>query len=179
MKKLTILAVLLLGFSLTVFAQEKSTQEAPAFTPPPPLNNEFLNWMVGEWEGWSESAMGKTSDHMTCSMALNNQFMLIGYQAKAENMTYEGRGAMTLAADGQVKGFWIDNMRSMSQGKGTLAGNILTMEWNTPGMGKGVRITERINENKFKVTEKWTMPDGNVMESRSEMTRAKATSSKY
>ncbi|MCB0304242.1 MAG: hypothetical protein KDI38_10725, partial [Calditrichaeota bacterium] len=81
-------------------------------------------------------------------------------------------GAITLK-DGALKGYWIDVMRTMSQGSGTLEGDSKsTMQW-TDAMGSHTRITEKLGEDKMRVTIKVTGPDGKPMEAMSEMTGKK------
>ena len=169
-----LLSVLLLA--APVLAQEgKENQgegmEMPA--PPQPLDNAFLNWMVGEWEGWTKSQMGQSKDWMKCEMGLNGQFLMMDYSSDMGGAgDFHGMGAITLK-DGALKGYWIDVMRTMSQGSGTLEGDSKsTMQW-TDAMGSHTRITEKLGEDKMRVTIKVTGPDGKPMEAMSEITRKK------
>ena len=178
MKRVIVMFCMFLCLSVGVFAQDKAKEEGAVFPVPKALDNSFINWMVGEWEGWSESPMGKTTDYVAYKLGLDNQFLIITYEGKGAKSSYKGRGAITLTPEGGVTGFWIDNMRTMSTGKGKIEGTKLTMEWSTPGAGQGKRITEKINHDKFVVSETWNMPDGKVMENRSEMTRVKQAAKK-
>ncbi len=65
----------------------------------------------------------------------------------------------------------------MAKGKGTREGDVLTMHWESK-MGKGTRVTKKVSDDKFVVTSTWEMPDGSKVESKSEMTRVKATTEK-
>jgi hypothetical protein len=48
---------------LPTVAQEKKDMAAEAMPmAPPPLADDFFAWMIGEWEGWTTSAMGKSQD---------------------------------------------------------------------------------------------------------------------
>lgn len=177
MKK-TVLVVLcfFIFLSLPVLAQEqeakKSETEMAAMAPPQPLDDNWSKWMVGEWEGWSESAMGKSKVWMKCEFGLDGQFVMMEITGTMENgMTYKGMGAQTVnPATGEMVGYWIDNWRGMYEGKGKPEGNTLTMIWESP-MGKAERTLVKVSDDKFTVTEKFTMPDGSMMESKSEMTR--------
>lgn len=187
MKKLFVFSLtVLLCFSVSLLAQDKGKEMGkkdmakeemakkemamPDITPPPALDNAFLKSMVGTWKGSSEGTMGKSEDWMEAQFGLNDQFLMIHYKSKWEGGEYEGRGVMTLNEDGGIAGFWIDNFREMGKGHGTIEGNKMTMNWEGK-MGKGMRVTELVGDNKFTVTEKWTMPDGSTMESKSEMMR--------
>lgn len=184
MKKLFVFSLaVLLCFSLPLLAQEEGQEMAKkemdekkmemdmsAFEPPPPLENDLLKSMAGTWKGWSEGPMGKSEDWMKAEMGLNDQFLMMEVKSKWEGGKYKGMGAMTLNEDGTVAGFWIDNYREMAKGHGTIEGNKLTMTWEGK-MGKGTRVTEMVDDKKFKVTAKWTMPDGTTMEESSEMMR--------
>jgi hypothetical protein len=53
-------------------------------------------------------------------------------------------------------------------------------EWSCQGQGgaSSVRITERVSDDKLIITEKYTLPDGSIMEDKGEMTRKKITTEK-
>ena len=61
MRKLSILLLaLLMCISLPLLAQEQEKPGTPP-APPKPLGEEW-DWMVGEWEGYTESPMGKAKE---------------------------------------------------------------------------------------------------------------------
>jgi hypothetical protein len=160
-------------------AEEKKVEmDAAQMMPPEALSDEWSKWMVGEWEGWSESAMGKSKDWFKCEFGLDGQFLMMQVSGTMENgMTYEGMGAQTINQTGEVVGYWIDNWRGMYEGKGKPEGNKLTIVWESP-MGKAERTMEKISDDKFTVIEKFSMPNGQIMESKSEMTRKAMMSEK-
>lgn len=121
--------------------------------------------------------MGKSEDWMKCEMGYGGQFLIVQYTSKSPMGEYEGGGAYTLNQSGSIEAVWIDNMRDISKGKGKREGNVMTMHWDGK-MGKGSRITEKLGDDKFKVTGKWEMADGTTMESTSEFTRVKAMADK-
>lgn len=201
MKNITILLlVLLLCAALPVLAQEKEMAEKKMdqnqMAAPQALDNAWYNWLVGEWTGWSESPMGKSDDWMQFDYALNNQFLMLKYKGKMAEMTdeqmktwktsmnlsdedvqkvkdsvFKGIGMQTINPQtGEVTGYWFDSWRNISKGSGKIADNKETMTWQS-AMGTGTRTVEKVGPDKFVVSEKWTMPDGNVMESKSEFTR--------
>ncbi|MFQ5603877.1 MAG: DUF1579 family protein [bacterium] len=182
MYKFTIAIMLIAAcLAMPLMAQDKDATKddmAAMMTAPAPLDDDFMQWMVGEWEGWSESSMGKSKDWVKYEMGLDGQFLLIHYKSQMGEISYTGMGAITKDAEtGDAIGLWIDNFRSMSNGKGKREGDTMTMNWSGK-MGSGTRITQKVSADKFVVTESWTMPDGSVMESKSELTRIKKVTEK-
>jgi len=154
--------LLLLSLILSLSAQEENVHR----TPPPPLNDAYTAWMIGEWKGETSSQMGKSTDYMKCELGLNGQFMIITFESKTEDgLSISGLGAVTLDKEGNTVGYWIDSWRIMSEGKGFREGNLSTIKWATP-MGTYIRTTEKIDENTMKVT--GVMTGANVQEMRSE-----------
>ena len=182
MRKLfVVLLALLVCVAMPLMAQEKemNKKEMPAMPEPPaPLNDDFMNWMQGEWKGWSENAMGKSEDWMKCEMGFGGQFVTIHYKSEGGPMgPYDGGGAMTLDEKGGIIGIWLDSFRDIANGKGTREGNVMTMHWESK-MGKYSRTTEKVSDDKLVATDKWEMPDGTVMEGKTELTRVKKMTDK-
>lgn len=181
MKKLFVLSLALtICFALPLMAQEKKTGEkdmASMPAPPPPLTDTYLNWLVGEWKGWSESPMGKSEDWMKCELGLGGQFMMMQFKSTSPMGKFEGAGAYTMNQEGGIEAVWIDSYRDMATGKGKRDGNVMTMHWKGK-MGTGTRVTEKLGDDKLKVTSKWEMADGSVMEGTAEYTRVKTMADK-
>ncbi len=77
---------------------------------------------------------------------------------------------------GERLGYLFDSMRCIATGTGRLEGNKKIMEWVWSGTAQGatsVHIIEKINDNKFTYNHKYTLPNGNKMEDKVEMTRKK------
>lgn len=77
---------------------------------------------------------------------------------------------------GEVVGYLFDSMRCVATGKGKREGNKEIIEWKWSVFAQGatsVRIIERINDNKFTLNHKYTLPNGKKMEDKMEMTRKK------
>ena len=77
---------------------------------------------------------------------------------------------------GERIGYLFDSQRCIAKGTGRLEGNKEIMEWEWSGTAQGatsVRIIEKINDNKFTLNHKYTLPNGNKMEDKIEMTRKK------
>lgn len=178
-KSFIVLLALTVCIAMPLMAQDKETAKKDTVAmhaSPAPLDNEYLSWMVGEWKGWSEGAMGKSEDWMKCTMDFGGQFMMTEYKADSPMGEWTGGGAYTLNQEGEIVAFWIDSRRTMATGKGTLDGDTMTVHWESK-MGNGTRITTKISDDKFVVTSKMEM-GGQVMESKSEMTRVKEMTEK-
>jgi hypothetical protein len=94
---------------------------------------------------------------------------------KMRNSTFESMEIHTIdSKTGEVVGYLFDSLGCIAKGTGKRQGNkeIMNWVWSGQGQGKSVRITEKISDDKFISTEKYTMPDGSVMEDKVEMTRA-------
>jgi hypothetical protein len=160
----------LICFNSLSLAQE----ETQKFAPPPPLKDEFIKWMVGEWRGITESPMGAANDWMECKLGLGGQFLLINQKSEFENRTVStAMGALTINKEGEVVGIWIDSWRTISHGKGKHEGNVSIMEWTTPGMGTQTRVMEKLGENNFRILITMKGKDGKEMQAFSEMRRIK------
>ena len=79
---------------------------------------------------------------------------------------------------GERIAYFFDSQRLYGQGRGRLEANEEIMEWEWFGTGQGltgVSIMEKISDNKFTFSMKYTLPDGNKMEEKLEMIRIKTT----
>ncbi|MCG8604639.1 DUF1579 domain-containing protein [bacterium] len=167
-RSISFLLVVLLG--LPVMAQE--------MVPPKALDDDFLKWMIGDWEGWTEGPMGKTKDWLKYELGLDGQFLLLQATSEGAAMSYRGMGAVTLNPEtGEIVGNWVDNFRGMYHGVGKREGNKLVIQWEGK-TGKSTRTTEKIGENKFRVVAKSVGPDGSTMESKGTFTRKKISDKK-
>ncbi len=74
---------------------------------------------------------------------------------------------------GGIVAYLFDSWRCVAMGTGTCDGKteIIEWKWSAGGQGTSVRTTVRVSENKFVVTEKYTLPDGGTMEDRAQMIR--------
>lgn len=164
MKRVVTLSLLMMVLALGARAQD--------YAPPPPLEDEHFEWLVGEWTGATESAMGKSKDWMKCEMGLGGQFLIMHFKMESEMGTFNGMGYLTLGPDGNLKGVWIDSWRNISTGTGTRDGTSSRMTWDG-AMGKQVRVMKRVGDDKYVEEITMTGPGGMDMEARAEMTRAK------
>ncbi|HXK37035.1 MAG TPA: hypothetical protein VJ553_05645 [Candidatus Paceibacterota bacterium] len=76
---------------------------------------------------------------------------------------------------GAIIGYLFDSWRCVAQGTGKREGDkqIMEWQWSARGQGTSVRTTERISDDRYTVTEKYTLPDGGTMEDRVQMVRVK------
>lgn len=195
---LLLAGVLLLAATASAQDQEPSKAVMP-MTPPGPLTDDLMQWMVGEWEGWSSTPVGKSQDWQKIEWALDNQFLLIHFtgkttevnqqarQAMAEamklskadmdkmqNMVYKGMGTITLnRMTGEVIASWFDNLRGVYTATGRREGNKLITIWPSP-MGPETRTFEKISDDKMVTTFKGKDFTGKDAEVRGEYTRTKS-----
>lgn len=192
-----LLLALIACFALPLVAQEKDAAQE-AMMPPKALEDDLFKWMVGEWEGWGASPMGKSQDWQKIEMGLDDQFVMIHYTSKTVEMTpeqlktaatahnmpedqvkgmmgmlYKGMGPMTInPMTGEIMAYWFDSMRHTYTGTGKRDGNKYTVNWEGP-MGSSVMNVEKAGDDKMTMTFDQKDPAGNVMQSRAEFTRKK------
>jgi hypothetical protein len=155
----------ILFMAIFALAQENEADHSQ-MAPLPPLEDEFMSWMVGEWKGTSTSQMGKSNDYMKCEMRFGGQFMIMTYKSKMENgMKMAGMGAITHDKEGKLAGYWIDSWRTMSEGTGSREGWVSTMKWTT-AEGTFIQTTEKVDDNTMKVTGLMKNADGSEIRSK-------------
>ncbi|GAB4376930.1 MAG: hypothetical protein Kow0042_23850 [Calditrichia bacterium] len=192
-------AILIALLCAGLWAQESEQKEMEIPTAPPqPLNDEWSNWLVGEWKGISQSNMGKSEEWMKIEKGLDGQFLIMHYKSKvieanpeamkkmqeqmkmsAEDMEkmmqseYRGMGLSTInPMTGEMVGYWFDNYRDVSKGTGKMEGNKSTAKWKSAFM-EMERIVEKIDENKMKVTYSGKDAMGTEFSGTSELSRVK------
>jgi hypothetical protein len=207
MKRLCIL-LLVAALSMTSCAINKEKEmakdsESPSFQPKP-LDDEWSKWLVGEWEGpigLLDTATGK--GWMKAELDLNGQFLITKHEHKVTNEEIQELKKIMHISDEDIKRFQsttfkyleistidpkngeiitylFDSLRCIAKGAGKREGNkeIIEWEWSASGQGTSIRITEKVSDDKFITTEKYTMPDGSVWGDKREMTRKKETAEK-
>ncbi|MEK7729475.1 MAG: hypothetical protein AAB354_13755 [candidate division KSB1 bacterium] len=141
-------------------------QAPPAMTP---IQDAFWESLIGKWEGWSESSMGKSADEVEFEWELQKQFLKTKVEAKSGEMTYKMVGYSTIDATGKITGHWFDSWRLVYASTETRNGNKVTMRIEG-GPGPVERTYEKVGEDKLVGTFKVTM-NGQTFEGRSELTR--------
>ena len=174
---------------------------------PKPLDDEWSKWLVGQWEGSGKSDAGAGKCRTEIEFGLNGQFLIMKGESQIDEPTAEQIKYLkeTLnASDEEIEkfqnsifkdleiytidpktgeriGYLFDSMRCIATGTGRLQGNREIMEWVWSGTAQGatsVSIIEKISNNKFTINHKYTLPNGNKMEDKVEMTRVKVTAEK-
>jgi len=186
--------------------KEMAKKSRPSVFLPKPVDDDWGKWLVGEWESSGESNAGKGKGWVQIELGLNGQFLIMKGEAKITQITPEQIQYLkeTLHASdediekfqsstfkelqihtidpktGEIIGYLFDSLRCIATGTGKRQGNKEIMEWEWSGSGQGtsIRITEKVSDNKLIITEKYTLPDGSIMEDRGEMTRRKITTEK-
>ncbi|NIR47653.1 DUF1579 domain-containing protein [candidate division KSB1 bacterium] len=181
-KLVVILLALMVCVAMPLMAQEKEEMakgEMEEYAPPPPLDDKWCNFLIGEWEGTSEGPMGKSQERETIEMGLNGQFLFRRAEGKMENgMSYVGMGAMTIDPEsGKYVGYWIDSHRGMYEGTGQAEDGKLTMSWEGD-MGSYTQVIEKVGDDKIAGTWTYTPADGEPMKGTYEMTRKKKMNEK-
>ena len=161
---------------------------------PLPLTDDWTKWMVGDWEGAGTSDSGKGSGTAHIELALGGQFLICRGDAKITELNpdylkkhmhatdeeierfrrsgYQSLEVYTIDQQtGEVIGFLFDNLRCVAQGKGTRDKGKETVAWEWHSGHKSTRITERVSDDRMRVTERTLNPDGSVMEDKGEMVR--------
>jgi len=74
---------------------------------------------------------------------------------------------------GRIVAYLFDSWRCVAKGTGKREGNreIMEWEWSVAGQGTSVRVTERLSNDRFIVVERYTLPDGTIMQDKSQMIR--------
>jgi hypothetical protein len=93
---------------------------------------------------------------------------------KMRNSTFESMEVYTIdPRTGEITGYLFDSLRCIAKGTGRREGNkeIINWVWSGQGQGSSTRVTEKISDDKFISTEKYTMPDGSAMQDKAEMSR--------
>ncbi len=203
MKRLSILLlIVMVSMASCAINQEKEiTEESkPSSFQPKSLDDEWTEWIVGEWEFEFGEAENIIKSVMKAELGLNGQFLILKYESEfIDEHTEELKKSMETSDQeaekfkrlihkeielstiepetGEVIGYLFDSLRCIAQGKGRRQENkeIMEWKWNCSGHeATSVRTTERISDDKLVMTEKYIAPDGSVwMEGSAEALRKK------
>jgi len=204
MKRLPIiLLVAIVSVSSFAINEEKETakeSESSSFQPKP-LDDGWYNWLVGQWEGSFESDVGTGKIRMKIEFGLNGQFLIMKSEAeiteitdkqrqylketlhasdeyieKSQNSTFKEWQIHTIdPTTGEIVGYLFDGLRCRAEGRAKRQGNKEIVEWKWSGAAQSVCTIRKVNDNKIVLDHKYTLPDGNKMEAKTEMTRKKET----
>jgi hypothetical protein len=201
MKRLSILllAVMVSLSSYAINEEKEMAKESrPSSFQPKPLDDDWSKWLVGEWKGTVGLGGIKSEARREIELGLNGQFLITKHEHKVSNEEIQGLRKIAHISDedvkkyqslpfkyleiwtidpknGEVIGYFFDSLRRVAQGKGKLQGNKEIVEWQWFAQGQpafsNISITERVSDDRFITTKKYTLPDGSTMEGRVEMTR--------
>jgi hypothetical protein len=125
---------------------------------PDPINDDLLQSLIGDWEGWWERHDGKHKTWMKRAVAVDGQYYLVEAELGFQ-YPYRGMGTWTKDPDtGEWLGHWFDNYRRHHTGRGVREGNKLIMVWTS--WGGHTRIIEKINDYKMTLTVLRPGPNG-------------------
>lgn len=210
MERLSILLfVVMVSLSSYAISEEKETaKKSGSYSfQPKPLDDDWNKWLVGRWEGLTESDAGTAKLTVNIDLGLNGQFLIMKGESKITEISDEQRRYLkdTLGASdedieryrsstfrnlqlytidqktGEVVGYLFDSMRCIAEGRGRRRGDKETIEWKWSGNAQGATsagITEKINDNKFTYNHKYILPNGNKMEDKVEFNRRKINTEK-
>ncbi len=187
--------------------KEMAETSGPPSFQPNPLDDEWSKWLVGEWEGIVGLGGVKSEAWREIELGMNGQFLITKHEHKVSNEEIQGLKKIMHISDedvkryqslpfkyleiwtidpknGEVIGYFFDSLRRVAEGKGKLQGNKEIVEWQWFAQGQGassmrsISITERVSDDRFITTKKYTLPDGSTMEGKVEMTRKKIKTEK-
>jgi hypothetical protein len=206
MKLLCLLCLLVLGVftaGCAGISHSPAARQAPKTTAepnmhamflPPPLADDWTQWIVGEWEGGGGGDAGKGKGTARFELALGGQFLICrgvseiteldpdylkqhmhATDAEIERFRRSGYQMLEIYTidqkTGEVIGFLFDSLRCVASGRGKREGYREIIEWEWRTGHKSTRITERAGPDKMRITERTPFPDGSIMEDKGEMTR--------
>ncbi len=151
--------------------EESNEEVAAGFTIEPCLNGQFLIW-----KSWNEIGEMTAEEKKELKEALKKTTKVSDDELERfVNMPYKSVLIQTICPKtGERIAYCFDSQRLYGQGTGRLEANKEIMEWKWSGIGRGVTsigIIEKINDNKFSVGHKYTLPDGNTMEEKLDIAR--------
>ena len=157
---------------------------------------------IGEFKNWVKAKV-----HSKIELSLNGQFLIKKSKAeitqmskeyiqhlketmhasdedieKIKSSTFKELQVHTIDPEtGEIIGYLFDSLRCIAKGTGKRRVNKEIMEWKWAVGGEGatsIHVIEKISDNKFTINHKYTLPDGNKMVDRGQMTRRKKTAEK-
>jgi hypothetical protein len=182
--------------------KEMAKENGSSSFQPKPLDDEWSRWLVGEWKGTVGLGEVKSEAWREIEPGLNGQFLITKHEHKVTDEEIQSLRKIPHISDedvkkyqslpfkyleictidpknGEVIGYFFDSLRRVAEGKGKLQGNKEIVEWQWFAQGqeapimRNISITERVSDDRFITTKKYTLPDGSTMEGKVEMTRRK------
>ena len=155
---------------------ESNVEVAAGFIIEPCLNGQFLIW-----KSWAQTGEMTDEEKKQVKEALG-KYVSDEEIERFVSMPYKSLYIQTIdPTTGERITYFFDSQRCIATGRGKLEGNKEITEWQWFLTGQGVvsvNIIEKVDENKFAVSHKYTLPDGNTMEEKMEMIRTKIETEK-
>ena len=150
---------------------ESNAEVAAGFTIELALNGQFVIW-----KSWAQTSEMTDEERKQMKEALKEATNASDEDLERfVSMPYKSLQIQTIdPKTGERIGYFFDSMRCIAKGTGRLEGNKEIMEWEWSANSQGVTsvsIIEKINENKFTGSSKYTLPDSKKMEEKMEMIR--------
>ncbi len=162
--RMLLLFIVAVFFSLPAIAQSQNAPPAPQA-----LEDALWQSLVGEWQGWSENAAGRSEVEMEIEWELHKQFLRTKVTVKNQSQEYKVVGYATKdPATGAMTSHWFDSFRGVYRGTETRSGNKFTLKMEGPAT---VERTFELSDNKLAGTYKVVQPDGQIVEGKSEFIR--------
>ncbi len=158
---------------------ESNAEGAAGFTIESVLNGQFLIWKSSwaETDGMTDEEKKQLKEAFKETTNASDEDL-----ERFVSMPYKSLQIQTIdPKTGEVIEYLFDSQRLYGQGRGRLEGNKEIMEWEWSGIGRGltsVSIMEKISDNKFTYSMKYTLPDGSKTEEKLEMIRRKLETEK-
>lgn len=147
---------------------------------------QFKSWVKGRGRMTAEVGLGgqflilKMEGHATEISAEYLQYLRQTQHASEEDikrlqdLPFEHLELQTIdPKTGDIVAYMFDSWRCVAKGTGKREGSrqVLQWEWSVAGQGTSVRTTDRINNDRLMLVERYALPDGGIMEDRTQMTR--------
>ena len=128
---------------------------------PPPLNDEFLDFLVGDWNGTSLHEGKPVYDRSTIGWGLNHQFLIFREVIPPTGPPqYELHGYMTYDRDARkYLSFWFDVAGTAHQLEGRRQGETLRWEGIT-ALGRSICSYTRESPQRFRISLQVMEQDG-------------------
>lgn len=142
--------IILLTLAVALHIRPALAQELP-----PPLDDDFLNFLVGDWNGTSipPGRDKPVYDRATIGWGLNHQFLIFReVMPRTGPPQYEMHGYMTYdRVANKYRSFWFDVAGAIHQLEGERQGERIRWEGLT-ALGKSVCLYTRETPNRFRVS---------------------------
>lgn len=200
MKRAGIIMFVLLAAltTLLLIAQEKELSAFKATPISTIISEDTWNWMIGEWEGWSESQLGRSKDQLKFELDLNNQFLMTEIKSIMTKLNpealqkladeqkkpmveiqrmistpYRSKGYATYDYQtGEFISYWFDSYRNVYTANETRTEDTISIRMKEMnGMVTIERTIKKVGEDKMVGTFKNNLPGGKVIKGRFEATR--------